>query len=575
MSSSLHIRRWRSEILVPRDCAVPERIRADLHSAGPALLNDLTASLTPWFATCGGEVVLLRSLAFECELDVSCAPDLLVTRWARGFAKALINAVESGGEGVLRFSSPVAYRARFIADLASGHSGSAWYYRAYAGLAALAPAGAIRTVLLEDRELGLQILASLSPDVWNRLGVMLTRRETLRILDGLAAPVGSRETDPAALAALYREHAPQVPGSPWFVTALYLLSAATRAGFDPSADLVRWLRLASQLPGLATRGDAPALAEALQQGNIGVLAGAIEQDAESWAALSMRPQWRSTLADLLRAGTARATDAAVPARCNAAQTDFGGLVLLLPELDSLFDEALSGALPSAEQASARGLAAWLVMAHCAGQSRAKRFVGEAFWRDVFGVPPDVDLAALNSWLAAGNARAASACLAERARGHARGARITAPLWTGDRTLVVVVDQASGVWCDELGDAHPTGCVASPSWRACLAAARAARDDWRYLAMNWGLTGSWARLFTHMAQIVLRRFAYRLPGFAGASLPYLHANLLAGAGTLDPESGRLQLARPPLHVLLNLTGIGRGTVQWSGPPGRRFMLDYEA
>jgi hypothetical protein len=94
-------------------------------------------------------------------------------------------------------------------------------------------------------------------------------------------------------------------------------------------------------------------------------------------------------------------------------------------------------------------------------------------------------------------------------------------------------------------------------------------------MNWGLTGPWARLFTHMAQIVLRRFAYRLPGFAGASLPYLHANLLAGAGTLDPESGRLQLARPPLHALLNLTGIGRGIVQWSGPPWRRFMLDYEA
>jgi len=54
MNSSLHIRRWRSEILVPRDCAAPERIRADLHSAGPALLNDLTAGLMPWFATCGG-----------------------------------------------------------------------------------------------------------------------------------------------------------------------------------------------------------------------------------------------------------------------------------------------------------------------------------------------------------------------------------------------------------------------------------------------------------------------------------------------------------------------------------------
>jgi hypothetical protein len=573
MNSSLHIRRWRSEILVPRDCAAPERIRADLHSAGPRLLDDLTAGLMPWFSTCGGEVVLLRSLVFECELDVTSAPDLLVARWARGFAKALINAVESGGEGVLCFSSAAAYRAQFIADLASGHNGSAWYYRPYAGLAALPPAAAIRTLLLEDRELGCEILANLSPEVWNRLGVVLTRRETLRILDGLSAPVGSRGTDPAALAGLYREHAPHLPGLPWFVTALYLLSAAMRGGFDPSADLARWLRLAAQLPGLATRSDATALAEALQQGNIGVLAGALEQDAESWAALSMRPQWRSTLAGLLRAEAAR-VDMAVPTRRDVVHTDFGGLVLLLPELDNLFDEALSGVLPPTEQASPRGVAAWLVMAHCAGQSRAKRFAGEAFWRDVFGVAPDVDRAALNTWLAGGDSHAASACLAQRARGHARGARITVPLRTGGRTLAVVVDQASGLWCDELRDSPPAG-FASPSWRACLTAARAARDDWRFLAMNWGLTGLWQPLFTHMAQIVLRRFAYRLPGFAGASLPYVSANFLTGAGTLDPESGRLQLARPPLHVLLNLIGMGRGTVNWSGPPERRFVLDYEA
>lgn len=92
-------------------------------------------------------------------------------------------------------------------------------------------------------------------------------------------------------------------------------------------------------------------------------------------------------------------------------------------------------------------------------------------------------------------------------------------------------------------------------------------------MHWGLPEPWQRLFVHMAQIVMRRFAYRVPGFTGTSLPYLYHNLLEGSATLE-STGYLQLSRPPLHVLLNLTGIGRGTVRWTGPPERCFVLDYE-
>ena len=670
---SLRIRRWRSDFLIPHDCIAPERIRADLDDIAEGLRDELVMGLAPWFSTQAGEVVLVKSLVFDCELDLNREPELLAPRWAHQFAKALINAVESGGDGVLRFSSSAAYRAQFIADLASGHGGFAWYYRSFAGLAALPPTGAIRTVLLEDSALGREILAALSPEVWNRLGTVLTRREALRILEELSAGESPDMAEPAALAALYREHAPHLPAAPWFVTALYLFAAALRAGLSPTPDLARWVRLAAKLPALATRTDAPALVEALQEGNMGVLVAAdTERDAESWAALSVRSQWRSTLAEILRAEAARASDTAIPTRGEAARTVFGGLVLLLPELD----ETLSDALPPAEQASARGLAAWLVLAQCAGQGRATQFVGEAFWRDMFGVPPEIDRARLNRWLADVDATPAAARLAERAAALTRGGCFSTPLRTGGQRWLISVDQTSGLWCGmcpdfdsphpnplpegegDFNDLFPEGksvvgrisasasaksgagipssfpstatvvgwakadrpcpsfselrwarCAlpilrpgfhpnppplgegrvrgarkgstqspdsfASTSWRARLAAARRARDDWRYLAMDWGLPEPWQRLFTHMAQIVLRRFAYRIPGFAGASLPYVYTNFLTGPGTLDPVSGRLQLARPPLHVLLNLTGIGRGTVRWSGPPERSFLLDYES
>jgi hypothetical protein len=234
----VHIRRWRNDYLVPRDCAAPERIRADLDDITEGLPDELATGLSPWFSTRAGEVVLVKSLAFDCELDLSREPELLAARWAYQFAKALIDAVESGGEDVLRFSSPTTYRAQFIADLAGGHGGSAWYYRPFAGLAALPPVGAIRTLLLEDPERGREIVTTFSPEVWNRLGAVLTRREALRILEGLSAGCSVEETETAALAALYREHAPHLPAAPWFVTARAAHTAAFPAGGSPALGVV-------------------------------------------------------------------------------------------------------------------------------------------------------------------------------------------------------------------------------------------------------------------------------------------------------------------------------------------------
>lgn len=599
-SSALHIRRWRNDFWVPRDCDASERIHADLDDIAGRLSDELIAGLAPWWSDQRGQVVLIERLSFDCELDLSREPALLAARWAYHFAKALIDAVESGTDGVLRFASPAAYRAQFITDLANGSSGDAWYYRSFTGLAALPPAGAIRTVLLEDRQLGRETLVALPPGIWERLGAVLTRREALRILDELSADGNSEEVDFAVLAALFKEYVPRLPAVPWFVTALHFFSAALRAGLNANSDLIRWIKLAARLPALAARSDAMALAEALRQGNIGALVAVdIERDAESWVALSSRPAWRSTLTEILQAEIVR-TSGGLPRSTNdRVHTAFGGLVLLLAELDSLLNEALSSALPSIEPVSARNLVAWLVLAQCTGQTRAAQFLGEAFWRKVFGIPPEIDRTRLNRWLSDADATPAAVCLAECTATWIRGTCLPVPLKIDRQRWRVSVDQATGIWCEInnlFSEFHDVSCgqvptmldrltgsemdamqspdsVSSIPWSARLAIARRARDDWRYLTMDWGLPEPWQRLFTQMAQIVLRRFAYRIPGFTGASLPYVFSNFLAGSGTFETESGCLQLSRPPLHILLNITGIGRGTVRWSGPPEQSFILDY--
>lgn len=572
-SPFLHIRHWRNDFVVSCDHPAPERVHVDLDDITGRLTDELVSGLDRWLSDQSDSVVLIERLSFDCELDLSREPELLAARWAYRFAKTLVEAIESNAEGVLRFSSPAAYRTQFISDLTSGSSGSAWYYRSFAGLAALPPAGAIRTLLLEDLELGREILTALPPDVWNRLGTVLTRREALRILNELSAGGSSEEIEPVALAALYSEHAAHLPSIPWFVIALYLFSAALRTGFDATPDLARWVRLAAKLPDLATRVDVPALAEALRRGDIAALvATEPDMDADSWQPLTTKAEWRAALAEALEARTEKTGNAPDHSSVKSICTAFGGLTLLLSELDSLLDEELAAVLPPFERGSSRDLTALVVLALCTGQGRISHFLNEAFWQEFFDVPAQLDRAVLLDWLADVDSAAAVAILNERATALTHDARLPATLRINGRRWLILVDQATGLWC-KIEESETEPVFHSIPWRARLAASRRVRDDWRYLAMNWGLPESWQQLFTHMAQIVLRRFAYRIPGFAGTSLPYMYTNFLAGPGTLDPETRRLQLVRPPLHVLLNMTGIGRGTVRWSLLPERYFLLDY--
>jgi hypothetical protein len=66
----------------------------------------------------------------------------------------------------------------------------------------------------------------------------------------------------------------------------------------------------------------------------------------------------------------------------------------------------------------------------------------------------------------------------------------------------------------------------------------------------------------VAMGVLRDFAWRLPGFARSGLPYLFANFLDMHASLEygPDKHIISLGRPPLNLVLNMTGMARGLVE---------------
>ena len=73
--------------------------------------------------------------------------------------------------------------------------------------------------------------------------------------------------------------------------------------------------------------------------------------------------------------------------------------------------------------------------------------------------------------------------------------------------------------------------------------------------------------------MLRSFARRLPGFSGSSPEHLWRNFLDFHAAVDMEDERVvvRCGRPPLHLVLSITGMTRGLLTGSDASGRPILL----
>jgi hypothetical protein len=160
-------------------------------------------------------------------------------------------------------------------------------------------------------------------------------------------------------------------------------------------------------------------------------------------------------------------------------------------------------------------------------------------------------------------------------------------FAGMAILIPEVDAAlTDDWCEPL----PQDPVGSRGLAGLLVLATAAGETgaprlfaeplWRILfgispQITWYEVGAWLAPAERCAQASLAHLARRIPGFADSSPAHIRANFLAGRGRARIEGERctLELTRPPLGALLNLTGISRGNLIWTGPPPFTVVLEY--
>jgi hypothetical protein len=515
---ALAIRRFALAVEAPSSSAV-----ATARLAGGAVRDLLPAALAERLPDTPDDLLLLiRRVELDLSLGEGDDAQRIATRIADALALALAIARASApanagaipeafdGGAMPRFTSPAGHVAAFLAALAEGRGCNSWWFRGFDGLRVLPRSAAVRTVLLREPASIGAVFAALDLAARSRLANILGAADADLLLDALAAlqPSLVAEEDWIALAAaLRRAGARAAPARA--VEALMIMAAERSA--DIGGEIAAGARTASRWLAVAGSAPGPPAPRPPAPRPPAPRPPAPEAIARKRGAsrISEPERLGSLLPEALRTALLASEDDSAPAAAGARLfSPLGGYALMLAPLSEIDFAALSpGWHALSGAAPERGLQLF-ILAAAAGD---RRLLGDPFWRTLLALPPRVTVAELVAWFGA--------------------APPVGPIDT------VAAGRHRGVTL-------PPG-LGTPRGRKAVAA---------------------------LARSTLGRFAARLPGFASASAAFLRTNLLGAGATLWEAEGvvHVRLERPPLDVLLSITGAGEREVAL--PDGRLLRME---
>jgi hypothetical protein len=553
--SGVRINRLNVTCLVPRDHPSPDTVRSRLDAV---IQRQVPSAFARAFAGVRPDddesIYFVRRLDLDLAVDAGWEPEKVAALWAAEWARTLSRLLDSGD--ALRFPGPAAYLAQFLNDLADGAAWSKWYYVGFDGLRALPISACLREALTREPVTGeAALLQMLGAGQVDKILRAMNDRDCHTVL--------------TAFSSVHLET----------VGALVPRSPTLSGGFTSThRDALRLY--------LAVRRNEP------------------------------------TVLPILGA-------AATETRRETLFTPFGGVFHLLPRLMEVDLEECAAALPEFVGTAPTALVRFLVILKCLGRQRAARAFFDPLLREIAGVPPGVNADEIRAWAREVTPEIARDFQARWAVSCQKSGAINRH-WLCVRAarrgrLLIVTNGERNLWLravrsvDELtqalqaihqsqftDDESPPRLLCDPAlvsilpptiarlpvlaWNSseamehaaedsalatCLARAHPPDEDLNYLNLTSLLRG--ARdcdlALSLIANAVLRSFAWRLPGFAWSSAEYLYRNFLDAEATIQADEDRwiVNLKRPPLHIVLAMTGADQDVYQISWPNQRKVCL----
>jgi hypothetical protein len=597
--SIVRIARLNLNCLVPRDHLLPEVVRGQLRSIAESNLQSVCArQLAPLCPENDPSVWFIRRLDIGSAVDARWEPDRLAKTLSEPIERALRHKLCDGTDGAeaLCFPDRAAYLAQFLRDLADGVAWSKWYYDQWEGLRALPTNATIREALSRNPAIGETGLLQLVKE--NRAGKVLsamTEADCRAVLSAFCAMAAVTETGGITASHL------QVAWEAW------------QSNRELSRELPARHHTTLQLYLAFRNGDAPPASALLQA----IRAAQVAEQVRA-------PATNSAHAD------------GVQAR-EPLFTPFGGVFWLLPRIEDLKLEECAAALPDFQNNAPAALVRFLVLLKCLGAPRAPHAFFDPVLREVVGMSPDLRDEEIRAW-ARQVTPERTLDFQVRWLAHCRHQGMISRRWLCVRParrgrLLLLADGERDTWLylarsiqeliqyleaglqpkgndpySTLPAVHALLCdpalvgmlpvsvsdVAVRAWNSseaaawsaddallatCLERARLPDEDLAYLSLVSLLRGTrhLDLALSLAARSVVRSFAWRLPGFAWSSADFIYTNFLDVTATVEPQADDwlVHIARPPLHIVLAMTGAAEDTYHVSWLDKREVRLTTSA
>ena len=605
--STLSIERLHNHYLVSSEHEAPEQVRSLCESAiAPGLPQALATALGRCFPENDPSLWFIRRLAVDFAVNTEVNLSALSQVWADEIAAELMTALKSGGAEVIHFPNQIAYLANFLLDLAQGYAWSKWHYSRFDGLRMLPVSAAIRTVICESPEIGLEALLLLSESGCNAVVTSLCASDADRILTAVSsfsdgASAGDETTCFEAINDTWQTSLNVLTCDEERRRLLLFLSVVRNrpalAGEvlrTAVTALCRLAKLVHEQPAFQSHQ----LIDTLQHHDIRALYDSAGFDQ---AAILM-PLLRCS-AVCLEPLLQRVNGAPVvnpQTRRETRFTAFGGAFLLLPLLDKFPLQAATDGWPDLGSSSAATMARFLILVGCFGRNRAQGCFRDPLLRDLMQMDPQINAEMVMEWLANLTTdhlktfvREISAWHLETGAAEGKTLQLIATDWQ-KLQLIIVLDEARGLWLaatesqsrnlalrEVLSELH------IPQTLQCRdALSEIARKnfpdsqldcadelempdlplDLSYLMLpdEFGGHVPAGLALAVASQNLLRLFSRRLTGFSRSSLNYLYSNFLDCSAAVQEAAGQRSvcLGRPPLNLVLAMAGLNRCSYQLS-------------
>ena len=550
--SRLRVARFNATYFIARDHPAPDRLKRTLDDTVRKDLADaLSTAMFRFLSPADESVWLIRRLDVNLDINASWNREVLANSWANQIERSLTVNLRSDADSqnVIRFPNRAAYLAAFLNDLANSNATGKWYYRSFDGLGLLPLSASLRTAICEDTDEGLRGLLRLDNYQINAVLRALSFRDAQRVLERLAEVGNATSNESACLRSLLavcreaRADHLETLGEANDVLRLCLAVCRTH-GELLSPTLVRVATALARLRSLLENADPSGRQElitAVTSKDITTLyryVGSV--DGEKLAPLTRCPtdQVQELAPILLK----RRTEVASTSDTGLRYTQFGGVFLLLPVLDAMPIDQVTEDWPPLSDTSAADIVRFIVVMHCCGGTRASSFFADALMRDLMNIPPTLSTEKLIEW-----------------HNEVTGQQL--------RSFNRLLDQ----WFRAAKE-KPAACTSGTE--EGKQRTRIAKNA-RYLTLGnpFQFSRPFVRAMRLTTHSLMRNFARKLPGFSTSGLSYLYSNFLDFPATLEDEPTRcvITLGRPPLNLILKMSGLNSGSYQLSFTGERTFAL----